>query len=44
MVNCCNYAEKKLSICCFVIVEACLCGFKASYFSSWLYNLALLSV
>lgn len=46
MVNCCNYAEKKLSIRCFVIVEACLCGSKVSYFSSgyitWLslmYNL-----
>lgn len=46
MVNCCNYAEKKLSICCFVNVEACLCGSKVSYFSSgyitWLslmYNL-----
>lgn len=34
MVNCCNYAEKKLSIRCFVIVEACLCGSKVSYFSS----------
>ena len=26
--------QKKLSICCFVIVEACLCGSKVSYFSS----------
>ena len=36
--------QKKLSICCFVIVEACLCGSKVSYFFSWLYNLALLNV
>lgn len=33
--------QKKLSIRCFVIVEACLCGSKVSYFSfgyiTWLF-------
>ena len=34
MVNTVVTMQKKLSICCFVIVEACLCGSKVSYFSS----------